>query len=72
MAEKSIKLNISGMTCDHCADSVLTALHAVPGVVAAEVYMQPGYADVRYDDEKARPEDFTTAVKTEGYEATVA
>lgn len=72
MAEQSIRINISGMTCDHCADSVLNALHAVPGVTSANVHLQPGYADVRYDDGVAKPQDFLSAVETEGYEATIS
>lgn len=72
MAEQAIKVNITGMTCDHCADSVLNALHAVPGVTFADVHLQPGYANVRFDDSLAKPEDFISAVETEGYEATIS
>ena len=71
MTEKSLKLNIGGMTCDHCAESVLRALNAVPGVTYAEVYMDPGYADIRYEQGKATPQDFRAAVETEGYEASI-
>ncbi len=72
MAEKSIKLNITGMASDHEAESVIRALHAVPGVTYAEVYLDPGYADIRYDDGQANPEDFSAAIETEGYEASLA
>ncbi|NJC25851.1 heavy metal translocating P-type ATPase [Neolewinella antarctica] len=37
---------ISGMTCDHCVDTVQKALEAVPGVSSAEVNLDPPQAAI--------------------------
>ena len=38
-------LAVSGMTCDHCAQTVEKALAAVGGVVESQVSYQDGTAD---------------------------
>lgn len=47
MAQQSAILNVSGMTCNHCANSVKRALQEVPGVDEAQVDLQSGRAVVR-------------------------
>ncbi len=61
------RLSISGMTCDHCAESVEAALNALPGVTA-EVSFETGLAQV----EAAAgidPAKLIDAVKARGYAA---
>lgn len=72
MAEKTLNLKITGMTCDHCAESVLTAASAVPGAVAVDVSVARGTATIQYDDARAQPQDFIIVIDAEGYGATVA
>lgn len=69
MSEKSLKLKVDGMTCDHCVETVLTALSSVPGVKFADVSVKEGSATVEYDDSQAKPEDFSSAVNEAGYSA---
>ncbi|MBN1345558.1 MAG: SO_0444 family Cu/Zn efflux transporter [Phycisphaerae bacterium] len=40
-------LEISGMTCNHCVQSVQRAVQECPGVLSAEVALSPGRAEVR-------------------------
>ena len=44
-----IELNVSGMTCDRCADHVREALEKLPGVQSVEVSYPQGTASVAVD-----------------------
>lgn len=59
-------LRITGMTCGHCSAHVKKALEQVPGVVAAEVDLTRGLAQVEGD---AAAADLVAAVEAEGYQA---
>ncbi len=61
-------LDISGMTCGHCVSAVTKALRQVPGVEQAQVSLEPQQAVVTGD---ADPQALVTAVKEEGYDASV-
>ena len=65
-----IKLNITGMTCQHCVKAVNEALAGVPGVEkVVEVDLERGQATL-----EGRPDidRLIAAVAEEGYEAVVA
>jgi uncharacterized membrane protein YraQ (UPF0718 family)/copper chaperone CopZ len=47
--EQRVELDVTGMTCDHCAESVRRALLECSGVDSAEVCLKPGRALVRGD-----------------------
>ena len=66
----AIKLNVSGMTCNHCVMHVTKALNAVSGVDrVAEVSLDRGEALV---EGGADADELITAVKQAGYEASLA
>ena len=62
-----LRLEIDGMSCDHCVRAVTTALRALPGVSVEEVAI--GRATVDYDPARTTPEQVVEAVADEGYEA---
>jgi len=62
-----LRLEIDGMSCDHCVRAVTTALRALPGVHVEEVAI--GRATVDYDPARTTPEQVVEAVADEGYEA---
>lgn len=62
-----LRLEIDGMSCDHCVRAVTTALRALPGVLVEEVAI--GRATVDYDPARTTPEQVVEAVADEGYEA---
>ena len=62
-----LRLEIDGMSCDHCVRAVTTALRALPGVLVEEVAI--GRATVDYDPARTAPEQVMEAVADEGYEA---
>jgi copper chaperone len=63
------KIQIHGMTCNHCVASVLRALEKVPGVRSVvNVSLTSGKATV---DGNPEPNDLINAVVQEGYQAEV-
>ena len=68
---KTVELNVSGMSCGHCVDTVRSALAAVHGVADAEVSLADGRARVSAQDE-AKEDAFVQAVERVGYRATLA
>lgn len=65
-----IKLNITGMTCQHCVKAVNEALSEVPGVnKVVEVNLERGEASVEGSPDVAK---LLAAIEEEGYEAQVA
>jgi len=59
-------LEITGMTCGHCAQAVTRALQAVPGVATAQVDLALGSARITGDADTAV---LIRAVEAEGYGA---
>ncbi len=66
----TIKLDISGMTCNHCVMHTRKALEAIPGVSAVEVNLEPGGAVVEAEGVDAQT--LIAAVKEAGYDAVIA
>jgi copper chaperone len=65
---KSIELEVTGMTCVHCQSAVLKALKAVSGVQDVEVDLTSGKASVQGNPD---PQQLLFAVQEEGYTARV-
>lgn len=62
-------LNIKGMTCMGCVDSVTRVLKAAPGVSSVTVTLEPAQAKVDYDAALTGPAQLKTAIEDAGYEA---
>ena len=54
-----LRLEIDGMSCDHCVRAVTTALRALPGVLVEEVAI--GRATVDYDPTTLSPSAIVSA-----------
>jgi len=67
---KTIQIDITGMTCGNCVKHARTAILTVPGVVDAEVSLDPGKATVNADDSVSF-ESLKDALDEEGYKATL-
>jgi len=65
----AITLQVGGMTCEHCVRAVTKTLEAVPGVDNVSVSLAGGRAQV---EGAADPQALVSAVKKEGYEASLA
>jgi len=64
---KNEKINVYGMTCEHCVKSVTKAISSVKGVNSANVNLKGKYADVGYDEKTANLDDIKKAVEDAGY-----
>ena len=62
---RRLEFAVSGMTCDHCAETVARTLRQLPGVRKAEVNLKKGRAMVT--GEGLDPERLTAAVNDLGY-----
>ena len=65
------KLNVEGMSCQHCVAHVTQALEAVEGVSRVEVSLEDASAIVEFDG-AVSDEALFAAVKNAGYEASIA
>ncbi|HQW51211.1 MAG TPA: cation transporter [Tepidiformaceae bacterium] len=65
----TIELSVTGMTCDHCVQSVTNALKEIPGVSNAVVSLDEKKATVTGDGVDTAK--LIAAVEEEGYEAAV-
>ncbi|MBX6391987.1 MAG: heavy-metal-associated domain-containing protein [Burkholderiales bacterium] len=61
-------LNIGGMTCQGCVNSVTRVLQALPGVESVAVSLEKSEARVRYDPSRVAPDAFRQAVQQAGFE----
>jgi copper chaperone len=59
------KINIEGMSCQHCVMSVKKAIGALKGIEQADVSV--GSADVKYDDSKVKKEEIEAAIEKVGF-----
>jgi copper chaperone len=65
----TIELSVTGMTCNHCVQSVTNALKEIPGVKDAVVSLDEKRATVTADGVDTAK--LIAAVEEEGYEAAV-
>src|SRR3546814_12828518 len=62
-AERTVTLNVEGMTCASCPYIVRQSLASVDGVVAVDVSFDDKIAVVTFDDSKAEAADLTQATE---------
>ncbi len=71
VAEATVDLTVSGMSCASCSGRVERALRGVPGVLSAEVNLASERARVRVAEGAASAGGLAAAVRAAGYEASV-
>lgn len=64
---ETVTINVSGMACGGCSNTVRQALLALEGVAEAEVSHVEAQASVRYDAAKVTPAQLRQAVESAGY-----
>ena len=70
MNMKTITLNVTGMTCNHCVMHVANALKELDGVADAKVSLADKKAEVSFDETKVDKAKMAEAVKEAGYTVT--
>lgn len=66
---QTIILNIEGMTCGGCGNSVTRVLQALDGVSGVAVDWQAGRAEVALQEGTSTVADLVAAVEDAGFEA---
>lgn len=69
---KQVNLNVAGITCSGCVDSITRVLKAIDGVADARVNVQNGSVFVEFDETKTDADALVAAVEDAGYEAHVS
>jgi copper chaperone len=64
--EKRLVLDIEGMTCVHCKNTVRNAIKDVKGVLKSEVDLKNHTAHVEFEDELTSYERIVDAVNSTG------
>jgi copper chaperone len=64
MVEQVLTIEIEGMHCDHCVQSIGLALEAIPGVT--ERHVQLGKAVVRFDPARTGRAAILAAIRKAG------
>ncbi|WP_043746398.1 heavy metal translocating P-type ATPase [Paramagnetospirillum magneticum] len=72
MTSQSLSLPVKGMTCAACSTRLERVLGKVDGVEQALVSLAAERADIRFDGERARPEDLVSAIVKAGFQADLA
>ncbi len=72
MSQKKAVINVSGMSCNHCVQSVEKALQQTNGVDAVKVDLASEKATVDYNPDQLNQEDLLQVIKDSGYGADVS
>lgn len=64
---QTIHLEISGMTCQGCAEHVLFELNKLEGTLRSEVSYEPGKAVVEFDESRISAAEIAEAINSTGY-----
>ena len=65
---ETIQLDIRGMTCNGCVNSVNSVLQKIPGVASVEVSLEQNRATIIYNPAQVKPEQFKAAIEDAGYD----
>lgn len=68
---KVIELNVTGMTCQGCADHVTSALSKKEGIVKLDVKFAENSASVTYDPASVDEAEIIRTIEETGYKAEV-
>lgn len=65
-------INVDGMTCNNCVQSVHTVVSKLAGVETLSVNLEDKLATVTFDDAKVSAEQIAATIEDAGFDATVA
>lgn len=64
---KCYHIDISGMSCDHCVQTVRQAIQSTPGILACTIDLAAGRARVEIDPSQGSVSGVVEAVRAAGY-----
>ncbi|MGO0061241.1 copper chaperone CopZ [Brevibacillus fluminis] len=64
----TVTLNVKGMSCNHCVNSIEGALGKVNGVSAVKVDLAGNKVTVSYDEAAVNEASLKTTIEDQGYD----
>ena len=68
MKEDLVSLNVEGMSCSHCADSIKKAVEELNGVSKVTVSVDDKKVVVEYDGERISSDIIKDVIEDQGYQ----
>ncbi|MBT2599154.1 MULTISPECIES: copper chaperone CopZ [unclassified Oceanobacillus] len=61
-------MQVQGMSCGHCKQSVEGAINGIDGVSEAKVNLSTGEVEIDFDDSKVTTKQLKDTVEEQGYD----
>lgn len=61
-------LNVKGMSCGHCVNSIEKSVGKLNGVEMVKVHLQDGKVDITFNPDKVGLKDITEVMEEQGYD----
>ena len=61
-------LNVDGITCEHCVDTIKEAMEILDGVFSVDVDIEKKQVVVEFDEKMAKPENLIAKIEEVGFE----
>ncbi|HBZ08836.1 MAG TPA: copper chaperone [Bacillus bacterium] len=65
---EQVTLNVQGMSCGHCVNSIEGEVGRMDGVQFVKVHLDQGKVDVTFDSNKLSLEEIKSAIEDQGYD----
>lgn len=65
---ENITLNVQGMSCGHCVNSIEGSVGKLDGVDSVKVHLDNGKVDVTFHSEKISLKEITEVIEEQGYD----
>ncbi|MCL1698764.1 MULTISPECIES: copper chaperone CopZ [unclassified Lysinibacillus] len=65
---QNVTLNVQGMSCGHCVNSVEKSVGALTGVEQVKVNLADGLVDVAFDETKVSLDQIKETIDDQGYD----
>ncbi len=68
MKKEELVLDVEGMSCMHCVNSIKKAVESIEGIIGIEVSLEDKKVTVEYNPEKVKVQQIKLAIEDEGYD----
>lgn len=65
---KQVTLNVAGMSCNHCVNSIEGNLGQMSGVESVKVHLADGKVDVTFDSNEISMTEIVNGIEDQGYD----
>ena len=65
---ESVILNVKGMSCNHCVESVKSNIISLKGIKSVQINLQEAKVSVQYNPNDVKVEHIKEAITNAGYE----